>query len=419
MFRQFQSVTLVVAFIFNLNISNAQISYPVVKAGSDNMLLASMEQSIDYSDDTIGFFPNSLTNYEYNTYGDPELTKYYAWSSSDQAYYEMSNFETFEYSENQQLIIYKDEDRTTTYSYNYCLLPEETQTSFSNDTIVEKHDLYYDEMCRLIVDKKTLFSPNWEATAETEFIYDGDKLISSYFYPMINYQGALEISTHYYYNAEGMCVGDSSFERDQGELTWISLRYHHYTYSGNLLSTAVEGRYNSSLDIYSNYSRNTWYYDSSDHLIENTIEDCLTDDNVFYPYLKYIYNYNAEGLLETSISYHHTGLNDWFAESIRTYYYMPKPQNIPEQTTISVFPNPATHISYINLISDHEDEVQFTLYNITGKKIFQSDFIPITYGKNQIPLYLYNNAEPAISSGSYFLIIEGAHKYPTTQIIVL
>lgn len=57
MFRQFQSVTLVVAFIFNFNISNAQISYPVVKAGSDNMLLASMEQSIDYSDDTIGFFP--------------------------------------------------------------------------------------------------------------------------------------------------------------------------------------------------------------------------------------------------------------------------------------------------------------------------------------------------------------------------
>ncbi|MBK8345330.1 MAG: hypothetical protein IPL12_19850 [Bacteroidetes bacterium] len=116
-----------------------------------------MEQSIDYSDDTIGFFPNLITNYEYNTYGDPELTKFYAWSSSDQAYYEMSNFETFEYSENQQLIIYKDEDRTTTYSYNYCLLPEETQTSFSNDTIVEKHDLYYDEMCRLIVDKKTCF----------------------------------------------------------------------------------------------------------------------------------------------------------------------------------------------------------------------------------------------------------------------
>ncbi len=419
MSRLFQLVTLLVAFIFILNICNAQISYPVVKVGSDNMLLASMEQLVDDPADTVGFVPNMIINCEYNTFGDIIFKKYYGWSFVDQAYYEINFFESFEYSANQQLIVYKDDVKTNTYSYNYCLFPEETETSCYNDSVIEKHDLYYDEMCRLILDKKTLFTPNWEATAETEFIYDGDKLISSYFYPKINYQGASETSTHYYYNAEGKCVGDSSFEREQGELTWISTRHHHYTYSGNLLSTAVEGRYNHSLDLYYNYNRNTWYYDSSDHLIENTIEECFTFPDEFYPFSKYIYNYNAEGLLETSISYDYSGLNNWYAESIRTYYYMPKPQNIPEQTTISVFPNPATHISYINLMSEHEDQVQVTLYNITGEKIFQSDLFPVTYGKNQIPLYLYNNADRAISSGSYFIIIKGAYKYPTTQIIVL
>jgi hypothetical protein len=327
----------------------------------------------------------------------------------------MNYIESFEYNANLQLITYNDDLKTNTYSYNYCLLPEETQTSFFDDTIIEKHDLYYDEMCRLIFDKKTLFSPNWEAILETEFIYDGDKLISTYYYPGVNY-GAPEVSTHYYYNAAGKCVADSTFEREQGELTWRSRWQHHYTYSGNLLSTAVESRYNSYLDLFYNYSRNTWYYDSSDHVIEITLEDFIYE---FYPWSKNTYNYNAEGLLETSTSYHYSELNNWYAQSVRTYYYMPKPQNIPEQTTISVIPNPATHASFIHLISEHEDQVQVFLYNLNGSKMFESEIIPIGFGKNQIPINFYKSSEPAIPSGSYFLIIRGSHKYPTTQVILL
>jgi hypothetical protein len=62
MFRLFRSVSLATAFIFILNFYNAQVILPFVSRGSDNMLLVSFEQSIDYPGDTVGFVPNSIVN---------------------------------------------------------------------------------------------------------------------------------------------------------------------------------------------------------------------------------------------------------------------------------------------------------------------------------------------------------------------
>lgn len=76
------------------------------------------------------------------------------------------------------------------------------------------------------------------------------------------------------------------------------------------------------------------------------------------------------------------------------------PRSIEEETIVSLYPNPTTEILNIELKSEKEENVLTTIYNASGKKVLENNFIISNSSKDPLSIDVGN-----LPTGTYFVKI--------------
>lgn len=360
---------------------------------SDLITVLDYELTLEFDLEIGDLVYNTKVVYEYNPYGD--------------VYEEIM----YKYNENQEWSL----DQKTIYEYN-----EERNVTVETHYNYENGDWVYSEryLHEYLPGTDLVSITYYQEYVDGEFVtktkyenfYEGDKLK---YYVVYSYSDTYKPTDKIVLTYENdLLMREDYYTYNELTSDWFLNSYRLYTYGDNQKeSMIITYNYNGELQDYIINDKVEISYNENDDVIEMRFYTWNADFNEWLLYLKINRTYNIENYItEELITFNYEGM--WIP-IIKTLFFYKQISEVSEKdftSNISIFPNPATDIAYLQLDEIPTTGVLIKIYDNSGKLVR-------VITQNATPNNIVEIDTKNLSAGNYFIIVFSNNLQKTVKLI--